>query len=110
MDLSNKTEAELNLMTKAQIITALTEDRRETKTTISAGDKRGQLREVRETRKLDGTMESSSEVLWTYWPNGNVRDITMTEKDNKGVETKRQVVKHGEGGGIATKTLKGTMV
>ena len=103
MDLSAKTLAELNAMTKAQFITALTGDRRDTKTTISTGDRRGQLREVRETRKLDDTLESSSEILWTYWPNGNVRDITMIERDNKGVEIKRQVVKHAEGGGIAPK-------
>jgi len=105
MDLSAKTLAELNAMTKAQFITALTGDRRDTKTTISTGDRRGQLREVRETRKLDGSLESSQEVNWTYWPNGNVQNITMIEKDNNGVEIKRQVVKHRELGGLGVRDV-----
>ncbi|MFH1486490.1 MAG: hypothetical protein ABIH46_10490 [Chloroflexota bacterium] len=50
MDLLNKSLTELNAMTKAQLVTALTEDRMETKVIVSTGDKRGQLREVRETR------------------------------------------------------------
>ncbi len=105
MDLSAKSVAELNAMTKAQIVAALTEDRRETKTTISTGDKRGQLREVRETRDLAGTLISTQEVTWTYWPTGNVKDITMVEKNGQGKEMGRQVVKHSQTGGLATKVI-----
>ena len=104
MDLSNKTVAELNLMTKAQLIGALTEDRRETRTTVSTGDKRGQLKEVRETRDINNKLISTQEVLWTYYPAGNVDTITTIEKDSKGVEIRREVVKHREGGGLALGT------
>jgi len=101
MDLSSLSSAELNKMTKAQIVTALTEDRRETKTIVSTGDKRGQLQEVRETRNLVGKLVSSQEVAWTYFKNGNVEEITTVDKDAKGKEISRNLVKHNESGGLA---------
>ena len=106
MDLSNKTVAELNLMSKAQLIGALTEDRRETRTTVSTGDKRGQLKEVRETRDINNKLISTQEVLWTYYPNGCVNIITIIERDSKGMETSREIIKHTEGGGLAIMTAK----
>lgn len=98
MEISSLSVTELNLMTKDQIVTALTEDRTDTRTTVSTGDKRGQLREVRETRDLAGNLVSSQEVAWTYFKNGNVDTITTIDKDNKGKETRRRIVKHNEGG------------
>ncbi len=97
MDLANISLVELSAMPKDQIIFALTEDKTETKTIVSIGDKRGQLREARETRNVSGNLVSSQEVLWTYFKGGNVDTITIIDRDGKGVETKRQVVKHGEG-------------
>ena len=102
MDLSTMTLIELNAMTKDQLIDALTEDRMETKTTVSKGDKRGQLREVRETKDPAGKLVSGQEVDWTYFKNGNVDIITIVDKDAKGKETSRNLVKHNEGGELTT--------
>uniref|UniRef100_A0A6M3J1L1 Uncharacterized protein n=1 Tax=viral metagenome TaxID=1070528 RepID=A0A6M3J1L1_9ZZZZ len=101
MDLSSLTLTELKLMTKDQIVTALTKDRRETKCIVSTGDKRGQLREVRETRDLAGKLVSSQEVTWTYFKNGNVDTITTIDKDAKGTVINKRIVRHNEGGGLA---------
>ena len=103
MDLTAKSLTELNAMTKTQIIAALTEDRVESKVTFQDGDRRGMLRQVVETRDIAGKLLSSREVTWTYYPAGNVRDITNTEKDAAGKPvSKPQVVKHAESGGLAT--------
>ncbi len=101
MDLSSKSLTSLNAMTKAQIITALTEGRTETKTIISAGDKRGQLQEVRETRDLAGNLVRSQEVNWTYYKAENVDTITVIDRDGKGKELNLRVIKHNELGGLA---------
>jgi len=105
MDLSTLSVDELNLMTKDQIISELTKDRTETKTIVSTGDKKGQLKEVQETRDLAGKLLSNQEVLWTYFKNGNVNTITTIEKDAKGLETSRKVVLHNEGGGLVPNIL-----
>ena len=101
MELSSLSVTELNKMSKPQLISALIEDRTDTRTILSTGDKRGQLREVRETRDLADKLLSSQEVTWTYFKNGNVDTITTVDKDAKGKETSRNVVKHNEGGGLA---------
>ena len=103
MELSSLSVTELNKMSKPQLISALTEDRTDTRTILSTGDKRGQLREVRETRDFAGALLSSQEVAWTYFKNGNVDTITTVDKDANGKETNRKVVKHNEGGGLAPK-------
>lgn len=103
MDLTSKSLTELNLMTKAQLITALTENRQETRTIISEGDRRGQTREVRETRDVTGKLVSRQEVTWTYYPAGNVDTITISEADAEGKPIgKPQVIPHAESGGLAT--------
>jgi len=101
MDLTSLSVTGLNALSKAQIITALTEDRTETKTIVSTGDKRGQFREVRETKDLAGKLLSSQEVNWTYFKAGNVDTITTINKDANGNPVgKPQIVKHNESGGL----------
>ena len=94
MDLSTMTLAELNEMSKDQLITALTEGRTETTVITSEGDERGQAKEVRETRDIAGALLSTQEVEWSYWKNGAVDTIVTIEKDGKGKETSRRVVSH----------------
>jgi len=77
----------------------------ETKMIISTTDKRGQLREVRETRDLKGSLVASQEVNWTYYKNGNVDTITVVDKDAKGAEISCRVVRHNEGGGLQVNNL-----
>jgi len=103
MDLLTLSVDELYLLSKDQIISELTKDRTETKTIVSKGDKRGQLQEVRETRDLKGSLLSSQEVNWTYFKNGNVKNITTVDRDGKGLETSRRVVPHNETGGLKWK-------
>ena len=110
MDLTTMTLTELNAMTKDQIVSALTEGRSETKTAVFKGDKRGQLLEVRETRDLADKLISSQEVTWTYFKNGNVDTITTIDKDAKGKEISRNLVKHNEGGGLANNATAKTIV
>lgn len=105
MDLSSLSVTELNALSKDQIIFELTKDRTETKTIASKGDKRGQLQEIRETRDLAGKLVSTQEVVWTYFRNGNVNSITIIDKDSKSKETGCKVVKHNEGGGLATELI-----
>jgi len=104
MNLSTKSLAELqeifNTNTKEEILAELLKDRTETKLIVSEGDRRGQLREVRETRDAYGVLVGISETTWTYWPNGNVDTITITEKDAKGKPIDTKEVKHGELGGL----------
>ena len=78
-----------------------TEVKTDTKCIVSTGDKRGQLREVRETRDLRGNLLSSQEILWTYFKNGNVNTITTIDRDAKRITTNKKVVKHNEGGGLS---------
>ena len=78
-----------------------TEVKTDTKCIVSTTDKRGQLREVRETRDLKGNLVSSQEVLWTYFKNGNVDTITTIDKDAKGTVINKRIVRHNEGGGLA---------
>ncbi len=106
MGILDKTAAELNALTKPQLVTmiadeqiAIRTDQRISKIISQSGDKRGQLEQTIETRDGNGTLISTSQTIWTYFKAGNVDTITIIEKDSKGKETSRQVVKHAESGG-----------
>ncbi len=98
-DLAAKSEVQLNLMTKADLIDAILSERSDT--TIKERTElpgHGMLRMVTETRGYKGNVTGTRQTDWTYWSAGNVRDITITEKDGAGKEISKNVVSHPEGG------------
>jgi hypothetical protein len=103
--LQSMSSEQLFALTTNQFAKAILSDKQEALCAFQEGDKRGMLKQVWETRDWQGNLMNSRETAWTYWPAGNVRDITIIEKDGQGKETSSQVVKHAESGGLANGTL-----
>ncbi len=111
MSILDKTAVELNALSKAQMVTAIIDEQtairaeqRISKVISQSGDKRGMLEMTTGTVDGNGNLIGNRQAFWTYWPKGNVRDITIIERDGTGAETSRQVVKHRESGGLLPET------
>lgn len=94
MDLSSKSVAELNSMSKAAIIAAITADRTETTRTAYKYDARGPLLQVDETHDATGKLLSTRTVTWTYHKSGEIYEVLTVETDGAGKETALRLVRH----------------
>jgi hypothetical protein len=94
--LESKTIAELNLMTKAQLITELTKDRTTTEITTSKDSPDGQVQRVYVTKDLAGSVIKTESWDWTY-NKGVVSEIQHVVKDSKAVVTLAEKVVHTDG-------------
>ena len=111
MDLAAKSDDELNSMAQADLVASIIAQRndelaneRDTVIVSQSGDSRGQLEQTMQTIDGLGNVIGSQQALWTYYPAGNVDEITTIEMDADGNETSRQVVKHAESGGNVSST------
>ena len=104
--LDNLSLAELNAMTKAQLIAALTEGRTETVCTKPKDGKNGQIEREYVTRDLEGKLLKTERWDWTYNADGAVFEIIHTVLDAKAVVTAKEKVTHGKGGAALTKMEK----
>ncbi len=95
--LDNLSLAELNAMTKAQLITALTEGRTETFCTKSKDGKNGQVLREYVTKDLAGNVLKTDRWNWTYNKDGSVFEIIHTALDAKAVVTAKEKVVHNKG-------------
>jgi hypothetical protein len=89
-----KTLTELNSMTKAQIISSLTQGMTETVCTKSENGKFGQVSSEHVTRDSTGTIVKTEQWSWTYYKTGEVDIITQVVLDAKGSETSRKQIKN----------------
>jgi hypothetical protein len=93
-ELADKTPAELNAMTKVDIIAEILEGvRRRSRT--KEEDERGNAVRMDETiTDAYGELVGTREILWTYYNTGEVNVITVRERDDKGKLLGGYVVKH----------------
>ena len=104
--LDNLSLAELNAMTKAQLIAAITAGRTETVCTKSKDSKNGQIEREYVTKDLAGNVLKTERWDWTYNKDGSVFEIAHTVLDAKAVVTDKEKVTHGKGGAALTKMEK----
>ncbi len=92
--LDNLSLTELNAMTKAQLITALTAGRTETVCTKSQDGKNGQVQREYVTKDLAGNVLKTERWDWTYNKDGSVFEILHTALDAKAIVTAKEKVVH----------------
>ena len=98
-DLQGKTPAELNAMTKANIIASILEGQTTSDVVRTATAKGDNSTLVEATRDLaTGTVIGSRETSWTYYATGDVNEIVVVEKDAAAKEMSRRTVKHYKDG------------
>lgn len=98
-DLTAKTLAELQAMTKAQITASILEGQMDTTIEESKDDPHGQIsRAYVITDRATGAVLKRVRTDWTYHPHGDVADITTVERDSDGKQVARRVVKHHRDG------------
>lgn len=95
-DLQAMTPAQLQALTKAQIIAAILDGITDTALTRAEDGPHGQLKRVDANReRLTGKVTGRSTTTWSYYPtSGCVDEITTVEANDKGKEISRRVVKH----------------
>ena len=97
MELDSKSLTELNLMTKAQIITEITKDRIETVCIKSIDSKEGQVSREFVTRDVAGALVKTEQWDWTYKPTGEVAEIFHIILDSKNVKIASEKIIHAVG-------------
>ena len=95
-DLSNRTPAELLVMTKAQLITAILEGQTDSELEVNESKAGlGPIRRVEVTRdRLTGKVLSRKHIDWTYYAGGSVQDIVIREFNTVGQEQFRRRIRH----------------
>ena len=104
-ELDSLSLTELNAMTKVQLIAKVVIDRRETVLEMDERDERGQLLQKYKTIDAYGNIVGRQEISWTYHENGQVNEITVTEKSPTNKVTGGYTVKHPSEGGQPTITM-----
>jgi len=98
-DLTTKTLAQLQELTKAQLIAAILEGQTDTELEDSEDGPHGQVRRVYlTTDRLTGKVLRRTRTDWSYHPNGDVDEITTVERDQDEKEIGRNRVKHHQDG------------
>lgn len=93
--MQNKSLAELNKLSKAELITSILQGVTDTEREASEDGPYGQVKRVDVTQeRLTRKLTSRRTVTWSYYPVGCVDEITIVETDDKGKETARRVIKH----------------
>jgi hypothetical protein len=93
-DLRNMTEAQLNALTKAQLIDHILQERTSIKVLEDKGDARGPTKQSHQVLDYKGNVIETHTVVWTYGKDGCVDEIKRTIADSKGVVTALPVIKH----------------
>lgn len=104
-DLTTKTPAELQSMTKAQIIAAILEGQTDTELEDSEDGPHGQVRRIYAVRdRATGAVLRRERTDWTYHPDGSVATITTVRRDGAGRQTARRTVRHRTDGSVTAES------
>ena len=93
-DLQSMTEADLNKLSKAEILDHIMQERSTSKVVRQVGDKRGMLDYEIEHYDYKGKLTGSERTLTTYNQRGEVDVITKIERDGAGKEVARREIAH----------------
>lgn len=93
-DLQAMTEADLNKLSKAEILDHIMQERSTSKVVRQVGDKRGMLDYEIEHYDYKGKLTGSERTLTTYNQRGEVDVITKIERDGAGKEVARREIAH----------------
>lgn len=97
-DLRGMTEAQLNALTKAQLIDHILQERTSIKTLEDKGDSRGPTRQSYQVLDYKGGVVETHTTEWTYDKSGCVGEIKRSVTDNKGKVTALPVIRHARVG------------
>jgi len=92
--LSSMTPAQLNAMTKAQLIEATLQDVRKSAAANEYDAKDRLISQVQTTTDAYDALVGTVSMGLTYYGTGEVDVITVVEYDAQGKETQRMVIKH----------------
>lgn len=110
-DLQGMTEADLNKLSKAEILDHILSERSTSKVTKQVGDERGMLEFEVEHYDYKGKLTGSERTTTTYNERGEVDVITKVEKDKDSKERHRTEIAHdGIRAWIQSETKNGVLV
>lgn len=100
INLSGKTLAELQAMTKDQLIAGILEGQTGTELQVNESEEgRGPIQRIEVVRdRLTGRKLSRRVIHWTYYPSGCVYRIRVIEQDADNHEVSRRTITHYEDG------------
>ncbi len=96
-DLSKLSDSQIATSVKIEAAT-IRAAQRDSKVVSQSGDRRGQLEQTTETVDGNGKFIGKQQVKWTYYPEGNVDSIIITETDATGKVIDSKVIKHNVSG------------